>query len=1050
MFMDVLQKNRGAVSIFLLIVLLPTMAFVGIFIDLARVELSKEVAVSSADLVMNTVLSQYDKMLKENYGLFASGQNVNPKDYEDYFKACLISAGVSTNDAAEYASNIMELFTGEEGIADFLQVSGEDFKIGPAENGTLKNPAILKTQIVEFMKYRSPINAVSELFSKITDDSVSNQMQNLSLESELIEKREAFFKAENALIQQGKKAYEAIKKYEESSMATESALTELSAAYKSLAKNNSSLEQVYRDAHNILIKDLYTTHDASGNLIHLMSSRYFAIPQPVTTYNENNKAKKDNVKNALNDFSSAITSYVNASSALNNAWNNIGAYNSSNHYDVQYWVSLTKTVESAYNSYIDAANNLQKKYLAAENAVNNCDDKVLENKMKISNSYAGLNGNDESTYQEIWDSLSVKYLTSYLSEIASGGIGAKKAVDSSLNQVKSCESKLRIDRVNEIYSIRNTLNNYKDKLDTTKAAADNAKTQVDAMKELIGTYKSAYDSWIDVTKRAKAAGIEEAEQDEELIKEVDKTKLMEKITPEAVDELSGRLGNISNVMSTFSNAIMQIKYNGTSIVNIGDYRSFRAASKADASKIVTNKTNLESYADTSFNMEDNSGLSSIEYDTSRVTELELYASTTSGQTYIRGYRISLACTPELTKTNEPLYVWLKDKFGKGNVYKDNNNGYVEDNESSANEWNGKFNNKKGNEGEKADTSGNSSAKMENEIKNLPELPSGGVEDKFDLAKQLLQVSQFVSDLFHNFGQTFGKAMRNVRDHLFTIDYVMSMFTYDTFDEEGKFNLLSPEEKSNAISNSDNSKFADVANIWNNSPDKKTLTLNIRNSDNNYSYLNEVEYILYGSTNEENKNSTYGRIYIIRYALDLAPVFSNFFNDGTVEAIAEAIQALIYVPAPLTKTLICMGITAAEAAQDLKTLKKGIPLLLIKGKDDLYCSLEYVYKGGTSSGNTSKNDNRIRLQYSDYLCIFLFLKLTTDEDGIYLRIADTIQANMRMKNKDFTMSKAVVYYQMNVTMTVKPFLSQLLLFDNAGDKLSNKGWRTYKISMIRGY
>ena len=55
------KKTRGAISIFLVIILLPTMTMAGLFLDISRVKMAEEVVATSADLAINTVLSEYDK-----------------------------------------------------------------------------------------------------------------------------------------------------------------------------------------------------------------------------------------------------------------------------------------------------------------------------------------------------------------------------------------------------------------------------------------------------------------------------------------------------------------------------------------------------------------------------------------------------------------------------------------------------------------------------------------------------------------------------------------------------------------------------------------------------------------------------------------------------------------------------------------------------------------------------------------------------------------------------------------------------------------------------
>ena len=85
MSMEAIRNNRGAVSIFLILVLVPCIAISCIFVDVSRVELSKSSAEASADLALNTLLTNYDADLSEYYGLIGSCQNI--EDFGGVFPA---------------------------------------------------------------------------------------------------------------------------------------------------------------------------------------------------------------------------------------------------------------------------------------------------------------------------------------------------------------------------------------------------------------------------------------------------------------------------------------------------------------------------------------------------------------------------------------------------------------------------------------------------------------------------------------------------------------------------------------------------------------------------------------------------------------------------------------------------------------------------------------------------------------------------------------------------------------------------------------------------
>lgn len=110
-----------------------------------------------------------------------------------------------------------------------------------------------------------------------------------------------------------------------------------------------------------------------------------------------------------------------------------------------------------------------------------------------------------------------------------------------------------------------------------------------------------------------------------------------------------------------------------------------------------------------------------------------------------------------------------------------------------------------------------------------------------------------------------------------------------------------------------------------------------NLENNYSFGNEIEYILNGKNNEANKSAVFAKIFMIRYAFDLGPQFSYHWDLNTgseLDSFAGLINtACPFIPAFLVKTVTVLALTAAEAASDLNELKAGMKVKLVKGKDD---------------------------------------------------------------------------------------------------------------------
>ena len=117
------KGTRGAISVFLAIILVPCIVISSVFVDASRVNLSKTTAESAADLALNTLLTNYDADLKEWYGMVASCQTIG-EFYEisaDYFLRMLQSQGMSDDEIillSDYYANA----TNNDAIYDLLKV----------------------------------------------------------------------------------------------------------------------------------------------------------------------------------------------------------------------------------------------------------------------------------------------------------------------------------------------------------------------------------------------------------------------------------------------------------------------------------------------------------------------------------------------------------------------------------------------------------------------------------------------------------------------------------------------------------------------------------------------------------------------------------------------------------------------------------------------------------------------------------------------------------------------------------------------------------------
>lgn len=1058
--MKLFYKSRGAISIFLIIILLPTMTIAGLFLDVSRAKMSQEVVTASADLALNTVLSSYDSDLKDYFGLLASCQNNDEAIAlsKRYFKESMVSAGVATSEAGAYVDAIMDAFAGDDDISDMLQLSVDDeVQITPTSDGALDNPAMLKKEIIEFMKYRAPVNGVAEIFEKITDLEVAEQVENSSKEMDLIEAKKNFFDAEKKLLEQAEKAYEAIREYcDFTTTATGDKITEenflnsFSSFLASPDSSGKSFEEIYKEAYKKMVMDLHNTHDTNGVLaVNLMQSKSIPTQDEVTTFSENSTAGAGTIEKLLKDFNTKMVDYYSKKEALDSVWNAVGVMQSED-YPIQYWVILSSECASEYTSYIEAAAKLWAAANKLENAVAYPTENAMAELMtKPTNNKVTFDTSDEDnklSLQSVYNTLITTYNESLKSEAAGLGSSAYRNINTQLGNVDNSENrnKLELSNVSHIYNYRNTLNKYYNDFGQASELAKTAKTETNKLKSLLKKYKEAFGKWKDAAYDEELEDSELADTDKEEIKELEQTGI-EKFSDDSVSELATRLGNIATLCKTFQYDIGNIKYKNTRVLDIHNYNAFRAAAGIDSGRIVRQKIDLEQYAEESFSFTMGTQIQRIEiHDGTSSTTLD------DGDAYV----ITDSFHTNIEKTRLELYEWLEYEFGASRTGTSLNKatyGFDVTDKKSAKDANTSME-ATSEETEDVDSTENTVGHSFNEWSGAT-LPSKGsyTAEKQTVTAKLGEVGDFVSSVFSDFSGTFMKSVVNIRDDLYMEDYIFEMFTYDTFEYEGCYELL--EDKSGLTPAVAKQKYAEVKSNWESSKENQTLTLTPRNASNNWAYGSEVEYILYGNdTNSENKTTGYAQVYMIRYALDAPAVFQAYYNgDPIVETVALSLELFAHIPAELTKTLICLAITAAEAGIDINYLKAGLPVTLIKGKEDLICTYKKVFTGGED--NSIDIGDGLALQYSDYLKIFLFVKLQgSSENGIYIRTADVIQANMALSsgNGQFDLANSQVYYDLTTSVVMEPMWSRLLDIDNLGDLSTSKGWRTMKIKMTRGY
>lgn len=177
--MQMSKRVKGSISVLLTMILLPMMTYATMIIDASRLQLVRNNIAGAGDLALNAIMSEYNIMLEEMYGLFAN--TTSEEELQDVLKAYFQQTIEGRflpqlrNDHAavqDTVNKVLDLAMNKngytrEGITDFLALQLQDFSASAVTGSALANPAAMKRQITEYMKYRGPVSIGSTLLGKL-------------------------------------------------------------------------------------------------------------------------------------------------------------------------------------------------------------------------------------------------------------------------------------------------------------------------------------------------------------------------------------------------------------------------------------------------------------------------------------------------------------------------------------------------------------------------------------------------------------------------------------------------------------------------------------------------------------------------------------------------------------------------------------------------------------------------------------------------------------------------------------------------------------------
>ncbi len=1104
--MDKFLRERGIVSVFLAIILIPSIIVSSMFVDLSRVLLSKGPATSAADLALNSLLSNYDAELAELYGLFGSCQDIDSyyEEAEEYFVNSLKSQSLSDDEIDNLLALFLSSINGSV-TSDLLAieaVSAEDGKsmVGAVENTGLNNPTIIEDQVVEFMKYRGPVELTTGIIDRLSKSGAKDEFAKGEENEDLVEAKDDFCEAADDLSRQLYYTNERIKDYKKVYLTKD----ELNNISKDLTK----YRELYREINLKMTSNLHGTSGLTTFSRYKMSLTYYVDTyklgstefkkeknklysskveneEGTTTYYINEEymtALIENLETERQDFINAKNEVINkATKALIDV--SIGSGTNQTN-PIQWWKEIDGNISSYYeNSFKPSVWNMLRAYAkllaAGECEIDETYKKTWEKTdkdryEKIINDVKSLHGqylvggivNSTDYYLKLVNKLETVSaqqagnINPDTLKLSNGKtIGATVlGISSSLTTYKSSLKKM-------IKAIDVILNG--DGGDNLDLPTDKYKG-LDALESYVDDYNKSFKKW---EAEAKEDEGDEAMADADL-DEIDKNRdQYSKVNKESIKELETRFKNIRKLANDLYNAIDKMTYGGKKLVSIKSYSTVYNQAKKKIGDVPLRNNEISSYAESVFS--------------------KLYVTyTADANTPV--HKLSNInkhnYDPDIDATPKPvLYEFIYEEFKKAKEANKKEREAKIDEIDDADTENSTENDEdvaeKGESAAENKGAGVSTTNIYGGNYTASEFPSGlayNKDNEVGVTDFFTSIVDIISDLISADGNVKSVGTE-LRDNLYLTEYCMSMFSYSTYVNEGKRALY--EEKNpnaepltlttypTAYKSVTGNKDTEKTWLWDSKEARynQSLTNQKINSANNVAFGAEVEYILYGNTNKKSVQSAYTDIFTIRYALNLVSGFMHFWTpmkNDTADAInttANTLSGLTsgVVPAIFIKTVLIAILTAAETIKDLDFLEAGLKVPIFKTVSDSESDWFYSIKlkelaYDKENGNEKAGSGKPGLYYSDYMYLFLMMGFgNTKKKPIMLkRMGDLIQANMRKANGegDYCLAKAITYFKVEGTVKVKPLMLDLTFVDQftTNNPKNNANVFTYKIKEIRGY
>ena len=201
------RGTKGSATVMATLLLIPTIFFTGFLADLTRIKLYSNQAVMTADNYGEAVLTEYDQLLKELYGLFAVSQNEDGIKQLQYLESYMGTSFLPNQNTISW--QYMKAITGESSLEGFMPYRNCQVSVSKENvpDANLANSEVIATQIGDFMRFRI-VQELGEDGDTVIE--AISQVKNTKDDAEAIEKKTELDEKAGEVMEKTKAYYETL------------------------------------------------------------------------------------------------------------------------------------------------------------------------------------------------------------------------------------------------------------------------------------------------------------------------------------------------------------------------------------------------------------------------------------------------------------------------------------------------------------------------------------------------------------------------------------------------------------------------------------------------------------------------------------------------------------------------------------------------------------------------------------------------------------------------------------------------------------------------